>query len=226
MVGDVLSPSLRIKMSVISYPIPAYSNPTIAPQFYQPSVFFISAVTLGNTTTITTTENHNYVIGQIVRLIIPKSYGSYQLNEQQGYVISIPAANQVEVTINSMDANTFIQSPFVATITGATQSNPCVLTANNSFVPKSIVKIENVGGMTQLNGNTYLVLASNYTSLSIDVDSSTFSAYTSGGTITLSGVTPTLPQIVSVGDNNSGVINSSGRVLNGTYIQGSFINIS
>ncbi|MES2875426.1 MAG: hypothetical protein V4708_17010 [Bacteroidota bacterium] len=36
----------------------------------------------------------------------------------------------------------------------------------------------------------------------------------------------TEPQIVPVGDYNSGAINSQGRVNNGTYIQGSFINIS
>jgi len=37
---------------------------------------------------------------------------------------------------------------------------------------------------------------------------------------------PTKPQIVPVGDNNSGVINSNGRNHNGTFIPGSFINIS
>lgn len=88
-------------MTVISYPIPAYSNVPIEPQNYQPSQFFISAIALGQTTTVTTTANMNYVVGQLVRLIIPPTSGSRQLNEASGYVLSIPAANQVVVSIDS-----------------------------------------------------------------------------------------------------------------------------
>ena len=50
----------------ISGPIAPYSNVNINAQFYQPSLFIISAVTLGVTTTVTTTQNNNYVIGQEV----------------------------------------------------------------------------------------------------------------------------------------------------------------
>lgn len=96
--------------TVISYPIPAYSNVPIQPQFYQPSRFIISSITLGQTTTITTTEDHNYVIGQLVRLIIPPTYGTRQLNEQQGYVIFIPAPNQVVLDIYSLGFDSFISS--------------------------------------------------------------------------------------------------------------------
>ena len=87
--------------SFISGPIPPYSNPPIEPQYYQPSRFVISAITLGPTTTVTTTVNHNYTIGQACRLIIPPSFGCYQLNEKQGIVLSIPTANQVLLNINS-----------------------------------------------------------------------------------------------------------------------------
>jgi len=95
---------------VISYPIPPYSNPPITPQYYQPSRFVISAIKLGQTTTITTTTNMNYVIGQLVRLIIPPTFGSRLLNEQEGYVISIPAENQVILNINSNGSDAFIAS--------------------------------------------------------------------------------------------------------------------
>lgn len=87
--------------TVISYPIPAYANVPIEAQFYQPSRFVISGVTLGQTTTVTTTANMNYVIGQQARLIIPPSFGCIQLNESQGYVLSIPAPNQVVLSIDS-----------------------------------------------------------------------------------------------------------------------------
>lgn len=86
---------------VISYPIPAFQNLPIHAEYYIPSAFVISNVTLGQTTIVTTFNNINYVIGQEVRLIIPPSFGCRQLNEKKGFVISIPALNQVEVTIDS-----------------------------------------------------------------------------------------------------------------------------
>lgn len=88
-------------------PIAPESNPPINPQYYKPSVFAISAIALGETTTVTTSVDHNYVIGQVVRLLIPESYGSFQINGQSGNVIVIPAPNQVIVTINSTNTNAF-----------------------------------------------------------------------------------------------------------------------
>lgn len=97
-------------MTVISYPIPPYQNLPIEPQNYQPSRFVISDITLGQTTVVTTTEDNNYVIGQLVRLIIPETYGCRQLNESQGYVLSIPAADEVELSIYSVGIDPFINS--------------------------------------------------------------------------------------------------------------------
>lgn len=133
-------------------PIAAYRNLPIEAQFYQPSRFQISAISLGNTTTITTTADTNYVMGQLVRVLIPPTYGTRQLNEQQGYVIGIPSTNQVTLDINtSIGYNAFVPSPSYG---------------------------------------------------------------------------PTKPQIIAIGDTNSGQINASGRINQTTYVQGSFINIS
>jgi hypothetical protein len=138
-------------MTVISYPIPPYSNVPIHAEYYNPNRFVISAVTLGLTTIITTTENMNFVIGQQIRLLIPPSYGCYQLNETLGYVLSIPQANQVEVSIDSSrNVDAYIAS-----------SDPtCVA------------------------------------------------------------------QILPIGDINMGKINATGRRNTGTFIPGSFINVS
>jgi hypothetical protein len=87
------------------------SNPPINPQYYQPSLFYISAIGEGTVTTVTTTVDHNYVIGQLTRLLIPFTYGAQQLNGRQGYVIGIPAANQVTLNIDSTKANAFVPSP-------------------------------------------------------------------------------------------------------------------
>lgn len=130
-------------------PIALYNNVPIEPQFYQPSQFFISAITLGQTTIVTTSVNNNYVIGQLCRLLVPNGWGSTSLNEQTGIVISLPASNQVELNINSMGVNPFINIGF-----------------------------------------------------------------------------PTKPQIIAVGDYNSGSINANGRAPTATFISGSFENIS
>lgn len=87
------------------------SNPPIEPQYFQPSRFVISAISLGASTTFTTSEDHNYVIGQQVRVLIPEYYGTYQISGQEGFVTSIPSSTQVVVNINSLNANSFVSSP-------------------------------------------------------------------------------------------------------------------
>jgi hypothetical protein len=142
---------MTAETGVVSFPTPLYQNVAIEPQFYQPSRFVISGVTLGPTTLIQTTINHNYVIGQEVRLLIPSNFGCYQLNDLTGFVLSIPNPNQVIVSIDSV-VNV---SPFIsATVTTAS------------------------------------------------------------------------PQILAIGDVNTGVTNTQGRINNITSVPGSFINIS
>lgn len=82
-------------------PIAYGNNFPINAQYYEPRVYFIDDITLGQTTTVTTTVDHDYVIGQQCRLIIPPSNGCIQLNESQGTVIEIPSADQVVLTIDS-----------------------------------------------------------------------------------------------------------------------------
>ena len=139
-------------MSIFPGPQSPYQNVPIQPQYFEPSQFDISAITLGTMTLITTAVNNNYVIGQLCRLLIPAQYGSIQLNEMQGYVISQPNPNQVFLNIDSsIGVNAFISSPPYG---------------------------------------------------------------------------PTLPQIVAVGDVNSGQINSNGQLNTLPFIPGSFQNIS
>lgn len=97
--------------SPISGPIAPENNPPINPQYYEPSKFNISAITLGLTTTITTSVANNFVIGQNVRTIIPINYGTRQLNEQSSLVISLPSSTQVVVNIDSRAYDTFISNP-------------------------------------------------------------------------------------------------------------------
>lgn len=80
-------------------------------------------------------------------------------------------------------------TPFAKPITGATQANPCVITSTgHDLTDGSVVYIASVGGMTQLNGNYYVirdVTANTFSLENLDgsaVNSTGFTAYTSGGT--------------------------------------------
>ena len=84
------------------------------------------------------------------------------------------------------------------TITNATAANPVVITANShGFSNGDEIYIDNVGGMTQLNGRQFRVANKTTNTFRLknlfneDIDGSAFSAYTSGGTATLIYETPT-----------------------------------
>lgn len=70
------------------------------------------------------------------------------------------------------------------TITGATTATNCVLTCTSNLQVGQIVFIQNVVGMTQLNNNYYQVTAVTSTQVTLDVNSTAFTPYVSGGTIT------------------------------------------
>lgn len=82
-----------------------------------------------------------------------------------------------------------LKAPLVATITGATQANPVVITATaHGHADGDHVTISSVGGMTELNNNIYRVVYIDADSFSlkdpetgVDVDGTGFTAYTSGG---------------------------------------------
>lgn len=96
---------------------------------------------------------------------------------QQGFVLFRDSLDTSEG--NSLEI-TNIQGE--VTITGASQANPCILTANNSLVVGQQVLIKDVVGMTQLNNHVYTILAVTPTTITINVNSLAFSAYVSGGT--------------------------------------------
>lgn len=95
---------------LITGPVPPYNNPVIQPYFYIPSRFFISDVTQGETTIITTTEPMDYVIGQTVRILIPPRFGIRELNNKIGNILSIISQTQIEIDIFSLGMSAFIST--------------------------------------------------------------------------------------------------------------------
>ncbi len=130
-------------------PIAPYSNVPIQEQFYEPRRYQIEDITKGKTTTVTTTADHDFVVGQQTRINLPSEYGMYQINGRQALVISIPATDQVELLLDS------------------TQFDPYVAATSNQ-----------------------------------------------------------VPQIIPIGEFNSGYLSSTGTVVTDINIPGAFINIS
>jgi hypothetical protein len=71
-----------------------------------------------------------------------------------------------------------------ASITAATQANPCQITASSHGLSTgAYVQITSVGGMTQINDKMFKVTVVDSSNFTLDnVDSSSFGTYTSGGT--------------------------------------------
>ncbi len=99
-------------------------------------------------------------------------------------------------------------------ITGITLGPITILDAVTSFTVGQVIEISGVVGTTQLNGNVYLVTAVTGTTVSINVDSTLFTAWASGGLIdnisNTTGNTP-LPGGYSITSNTvnylTGIVN-------------------
>ncbi len=98
------------------------------PYIYFPGTSFISAITTGTTTTIDTTDAHNFVVGQEVAFRIPSQWGTVQLNSLPntltpgspvyGYVIAVTDYNTVIVNIDSSAYTAFNSNQTVASVPG------------------------------------------------------------------------------------------------------------
>lgn len=85
--------------------------------------------------------------------------------------------------INGDDEKVMSVAARAFTVTGATRANPCVVTiAGHAFQVGDTVSFDSIGGMVELNGNAYDVTAVATNTITISVDSTAFTAYTSGGT--------------------------------------------
>jgi hypothetical protein len=76
------------------------------------------------------------------------------------------------------------QTDISQVISGATQANPCVITVGSTsgWADGNFVRIRDVVGMTQLNGNLYQIDVLSSTTFSlVGIDSSGYTAYSSGG---------------------------------------------
>ena len=93
-----------------------YSNPS--PTF-QPAMRIISSITSTNPAVVTTSINHDYVSGEIIRLIVPNIFGMTQANNRSGEITVINDTSfSIKVDALSFDAFS-IPSPLPSAYTCA-----------------------------------------------------------------------------------------------------------
>jgi hypothetical protein len=133
------------------------------------------------------------------------SFGTYASGATATTVV-----NPRQYTVTAVDADTGEESLHgldnrVLTITGISQANPAVVTVTTGHGLRDLdeIEISGVAGMTELNGLRFEAIYISNTSFSIrylsgeDVDSTTFTAYSSGGS-----VYPLFTEVVSSADSD------------------------
>jgi len=98
------------------------------PYLYFPGQSFISAITLGTTTIVDTTDAHNFQVGQEVAFRIPSYWGTVELNSlpnlltpgapMYGYVIAVTDYNTVVVNIDSTTYTPFTSNQLFTDVSG------------------------------------------------------------------------------------------------------------
>jgi hypothetical protein len=84
--------------------IPSYSTPF---PVYQPAMRVIDSITKSDPVTITTTINHQYISGLIVRIDIPYALGMQQLNQQTG-TINVTGPTTFTMPIDTTNYDSFV----------------------------------------------------------------------------------------------------------------------
>ena len=84
--------------------VPSYSNPSPT---YQPAMRVIAAMTQTNPIQITTTIDHDYISGIVVRLDIPPHFGMQQANQQTG-AITVTGNTTFTMDINALSFDAFV----------------------------------------------------------------------------------------------------------------------
>jgi len=78
--------------------VPSYS---FRSPVYKPAMRVIAGITNAPIATVTTTVDHGYIVGTIVRLDIAPTGGMLQANQQVGTILSVPTPTTFTVSINT-----------------------------------------------------------------------------------------------------------------------------
>lgn len=124
---------------------------------------------------------------------------------------SLPGNTQITSTNHCVELNDYLYlsgaiSDTILTITGITQASQAVITATNTLSTGQYVQISDVSGMTQINGKMVEVVSSTGSTFTINLDTTLYSAYTSGGEAVVMLLQAQIGQVISIVDENNFVI--------------------
>lgn len=85
-------------------------NTYLSPTVVLPKSLLISAITKSSPMVITVGSSNNYVVGQLVSLTVPSTYGMYQANQLIGQITAINGLD-FSVDIDSTQFDTFSVPP-------------------------------------------------------------------------------------------------------------------
>lgn len=83
-----------------------FNSYAVASPTYQPAMRMISAISNATHAAVTTTFDHNYSSGLIVRMYVPKWYGMTQINKKDG-IITVTGSTTFTIDIDSMAYDSF-----------------------------------------------------------------------------------------------------------------------
>lgn len=96
----------QLAFKVVWRKIMARCDVAIANPKFQPALRIISAITQANPASVTTSIDHNYTDGQIIRLLVPKHNGMVEINGKTG-TITITGDATFTITIDSTSFTAF-----------------------------------------------------------------------------------------------------------------------
>jgi hypothetical protein len=115
------------------------------------------------------------------------TYNPFMVLNDNNSSSGTPVTLQVVTQRQTGQSIQVLRQTTAANISGITQANPCVVTtsAAHGITVGSKVAFASIGGMTQLNGVTTYVTATTSTTITLGgINSTSYTAYTSGGTVT------------------------------------------
>ena len=110
-------------MAIQAYPFPVF----------QPAMRVISSITNGFPAVVTTTFDHQYISGTVMRLYVPVGYGMVQANQLTGEIV-VTGTTTFAIGIDSTLFNPFTTP---STFPENTQYPQCVPFAENSATLKA-----------------------------------------------------------------------------------------
>lgn len=165
-------------------PTGAFVRKVLYPYLYFPGVNYISSISTGAvSTTITTTSNHNLVVGSQVDFFIPSQWGSVELTYPatgqpqsiSAYVTAVNSAVSVTLALNSSAITAFNSNPTVAqALAGLTPPQMITIGDNNSgavtnaYLPTTI-GAATVGGAFQTNTRQGFIVGASVIGTASDV---------------------------------------------------------